>query len=129
MMNRRQCLVGLTGLGALGGCEPSRTEQIYAKATPSQRRFKGTGAVLVVDAVPGSEIYGVEMFADDAIRPFYGKSSQRYRDTMAYPGGVLVPMKVRVTWRSSPRGVEIGWGAAGSIDFLRPVKRRHLILK
>jgi hypothetical protein len=54
-----------------------------------------------VDALPGSVMYGVEMFADDAVRPFYGKSAQRYRDTMSYPGGVLLPMQVRVVWRKS----------------------------
>jgi hypothetical protein len=71
-------------------------------------------------------MYGVEMFADDAIRPFYAKSAQKYRDTMAYPGGVLVPMRVRVTWREGSNGAQINWGAATNLydDYGRPREYR-----
>jgi hypothetical protein len=113
-------------LPQLAACEPNRTEHVYANATPAQKRFKGMGAVLVVDTVAGAVMYGVEMFADDAARPFYGKSAQQYRDTMAYPGGVLVPMQVRVVWREDDRGAQIGWGSGNYFDDKGHPRAYHL---
>jgi hypothetical protein len=115
-LSRRQAVLSMALLPQVAACEPDRREQVDANATAAQKRFKGMGAVLVVDAVPGAVMYGVEMFADDAVRPFYGKSAQQYRDTMAYPGGVLVPMKVRVVWREDDRGAQIGWGSGDYYD-------------
>jgi hypothetical protein len=65
-----------------------------------QRRFKGMGLVLVTDAVAGSEMLGVEFFADGRELPFYAKSvlARRTREIMAFPSG-RVPSQVRVVWR------------------------------
>ncbi len=66
----------------------------------TQQRFKGIGLTLVVDAVEGAEVLGVEFFADGREFPFYAKSRmvRSNREIMSFPGGV-VPEKVRVIWR------------------------------
>lgn len=69
-------------------------------------RFKNFGLALVVDAVPGAEILGVEFFADGSERRFYASSVTKKgnRAIMAFPGG-KVPESVRVTWRDNGIGV------------------------
>jgi len=63
-------------------------------------RFRGIGVVLVVDAIPGVELKGVE-FYDDRHYKIYSSStlSKRNREIMAL-GGARVPLTVRVVWRS-----------------------------
>jgi hypothetical protein len=65
-------------------------------------RFKGMGLTLVVDAVPGAEMLGVEFYADGNEAPFYTKSRmvKTNRGIMSFPSG-KVPEKVRVIWRNS----------------------------
>ena len=72
--------------------------------TPAQQRLQNMGLVLVVDAVKGAEMLGVEFFADDSEVPFYARSLQRLngRAIMAFPSGT-VPEKVRVIWRDSTK--------------------------
>jgi hypothetical protein len=68
----------------------------------TQRRFENMGMILVVDAVAGAELLGVEFFADENDFPFYARSLQKKtgRAIMAFPSGV-VPEKVRVVWRAN----------------------------
>jgi hypothetical protein len=89
----------LTGCNAMGRV-PSSAPQL----TDAQRRLKEVGLVLVVDAVPGAEMLGVEFFADGSDRRFYAKSRmvQRNREIMAFPVSV-VPDRVRVMWRDSSK--------------------------
>ena len=70
----------------------------------AQQRFDGMGLTLVVDAVDGAEMLGVEFFADGSDRPFYARSVQRKsgRAIMAFPGAV-VPQRVQVVWRDSAK--------------------------
>lgn len=70
----------------------------------AQQRFDGMGLALVVDAVAGAEMLGVEFFADGADRPFYMSSvvARTNRAIMAFPGAV-VPQQVRVVWRDSAK--------------------------
>jgi hypothetical protein len=70
-------------------------------ASPGDR-FRGMGLTLVVDAVPGAEMLGVEFFSDGSEVPFFAKSRmvQRNRGVMSFPGG-KVPETVRVTWREN----------------------------
>jgi hypothetical protein len=58
------------------------------------------GAELIVDAVAGAEMYGVEMFADESQRTFYGTALARKNnaDKMGFPLP-RIPQKVRVIWR------------------------------
>ncbi len=70
-------------------------------------RFSRIALTLVVDAVPGAEMLGVEFFAngDDELR-FYAKSKmlKSNREIMAFPSG-LIPETVRVTWRDNARSI------------------------
>ncbi len=68
----------------------------------TQRRFEDMGLALVVDAVEGAEMLGVEFFADGGEFPFYAKSRmvKRNREIMSFPSGV-VPEQVRVVWRAN----------------------------
>lgn len=70
----------------------------------AQQRFDGMGLTLVVDAVEGAEMLGVEFFADGNDRPFYAKSRmvRGNREIMAFPGGA-VPQQVQVVWRDSAK--------------------------
>jgi hypothetical protein len=87
-------------LPMLSSCDTAGAVSGDAQDTDQQRRFKGMGLVLVTDAVAGSEMFGVEFFADGRELPFYAKSvlARRTREIMAFPSG-RVPLKVRVTWR------------------------------
>lgn len=104
--NTKRTLCGaLALLSVLPGCNamgqvPSNAPQL----TDAQRRLKDVGLVLVVDAVPGVEMLGVEFFADGSDRKFYAKSRmvQRNREIMAFPISV-VPDQVRVVWRDSSK--------------------------
>ena len=68
----------------------------------TQRRFEDMGLTLVVDAVEGAEMLGVEFFADSSEFPFYAKSRtvKTNRSIRAFPGGI-VPEQVRVVWRAN----------------------------
>ncbi|MEY4317703.1 MAG: hypothetical protein RI902_1511 [Pseudomonadota bacterium] len=68
----------------------------------TQRRFEDMGLTLVVDAVEGAEMLGVEFFADGSEFPFYAKSRtvKTNRSIRAFPGGI-VPEQVRVVWRAN----------------------------
>jgi hypothetical protein len=70
----------------------------------SQQRFKGIGLTLVVDAMEGAEMLGVEFFTAEREFPFYAKSRmvRSNREIMSFPGGV-VPEKVRVIWRDNDK--------------------------
>lgn len=70
----------------------------------AQQRFDGIGLTLVVDAVAGAEMLGVEFYADGSDRPFYAKSRmvRTNREIMAFPGEI-VPRQVRVVWRDSDK--------------------------
>jgi hypothetical protein len=68
----------------------------------TQRRFENMGMILVVDAVEGAEMLGVEFFADGSEFPFYARSLQKKtgRAIMAFPSGI-VPEQVRAVWRAN----------------------------
>jgi hypothetical protein len=90
-------LANVIGLGRASamGQRPQRPS-----LTPAQQRLQNMGLALVVDAVEGAEMLGVEFFADDNENPFYAKSRmvRRNREIMAFPSGT-VPEQVRVLWR------------------------------
>ena len=83
----------------------------------SQKRFKGIGLTLVVDAVEGAEMLGNEFFADDQEFRFYGSAVTRKgnRIVMSFPASE-VPQKVRVVWRRSDAGVPPWWNSPNYSD-------------
>lgn len=96
----------------IAGCSAVATA---SDATPDpQKRFKGIGLVLVVDAVPGAEMRGV-VFYDDRGVSIYASSlvAKRNREIMGL-GGARVPSSVRAVWRENPKPV---WGKQGGIDY------------
>jgi hypothetical protein len=85
----------------LDACKATEMGQ-RLQPSPAQQRMDGMGLTLVVDAVQGAEMLGVEFFADEREYPFYARSLQKKtgRAIMAFPSGV-VPERVRVLWRDS----------------------------
>ncbi|QIM51082.1 hypothetical protein [Hydrogenophaga crocea] len=105
------------------GCTTGTVDS-EAGGVDQQRRFRGIGLVLVVDAVPGVEMAGV-VFEDDKGATVYAKSvlSRRTREIMAF-GSTRVPLFVRVLWRDHPKPV---WGRQGSIDYEGPIIGDHTV--
>jgi hypothetical protein len=97
-ISKRNLIASLASLPLMTAC----ADLLYDPADPSSR-FRGIGVVLVVDAVPGVDLKGVE-FYDDRQYLIYAKStqSQRNRDIMAL-GGARVPVTVRVVWHDSTK--------------------------
>jgi len=93
-----------------------------------QRRFRGMGCVLVVDAMRDVEVLGLE-FYDDRGYEIYGKATQNLRNRSIFAlGGIYVPVTVRATWRDSTKSI---WGKMdmefnGNIigDYTFPVAER-----
>ncbi len=104
--NTKRKLCGVLALMSfLPGCNAmGRVPSNVLQLTDAQQRLKDVGLALVVDAVPGAEMLGVEFYADGSDRPFYAKSRmvQRNREIMAFPISV-VPEQVRVLWRDSSK--------------------------
>lgn len=100
VMKRKLLTMLWMALPMLGSCHAVGAVSGDAQDAEQQRRFKGIGLVLVTDAVAGSEMLGVEFFADGRELPFYASSvlARRNREIMAFPSG-RVPLKVRVVWR------------------------------
>lgn len=123
--NKRRLTIGLVatpGLLLLGGCLMSN-----AKADDASTRFKDVGVVLVVDAVPGAELLAVEFYADNSKRRFFASSlvAKRNRAVMAFPLE-RPPMQVRVVWRKSTKGAQVGWGSASYYDELGRPKENYI---
>ena len=99
----------------LSACQAASSGQ-RTPLSEAQRRFDNMGLTLVVDAVEGAEMLGVEFFADGSEVPFYAKSRtvKRNRSIRAFPDGV-VPEQVRVVWRSS--GTETYFDKSGRIRY------------
>ena len=97
----RKLLATLAMLPLLSSCKTSAADGAIAM-TPSQKKLQGMGLTLVVDAVEGAEMLGLEFYADGRDIPFYAKSRmvKRNREIMSFPGGT-VPGTVRVTWRKN----------------------------
>jgi hypothetical protein len=108
-------LFGLLALGPwISGCNGVAGVIGIGDTTSPQRRFKGIGIVLAVDAVPEAELEGV-VFYDDRLSTTYASSvvAKRNREIMAI-GGARVPTTVRVIWRDHPKPI---WGKGGGIDY------------
>lgn len=104
MRRKLLAILALLPLAAtLSACKASAMGQ-RPQLSAAQQRLAGLGLTLVVDAVEGAEMLGVEFFADGSDRPFYARSVQRKsgRAIMAFPGAV-VPEQVRVVWRDSAK--------------------------
>ncbi|MFZ6864505.1 hypothetical protein ACO0K7_17880 [Undibacterium sp. Ji67W] len=64
-----------------------------------QRRFRGMGCVLVIDAMRDVEVQGLK-FYDDRGSEIYGSATQSLRNRSIFAlGGIYVPVTVRATWR------------------------------
>lgn len=120
---RRQLLTLLSFCIGGAGC----TMPALKAAEPGveqQRRFRGVGIVLVVDAVPKAEMAGV-VFYDDWEQRIYASSivAKRNRSVMAL-GGTRIPVTVRALWRDRPKPV---WGRHGAIDYEGAIIGDHTI--
>lgn len=96
-------------------------------ADDSQKRLRGIGAVLVVDAVAGAELEYVKIYDDRGTEIYSsGTVSRRVRKIMAL-GGMYIPLTVRAVWK---RGA--GWDKTQEVwnegviagDYTIPVANR-----
>jgi len=97
---RRQWLALISLCFCSAGCTLG-TAGAKAAGVDQQRRFRGIGLVLVVDAVPGAKMEAVT-FHDERGIQIYAKAlvSRRTREIMA-TGASHVPETVRVVWRQN----------------------------
>ena len=113
-------LVLLPLLAVLPSCKANGQgqDQYDQSSADPQRRFEDIAPTLVVDAVEGAEMLGVEFFADDQSWPFYAKSRMviTNREIMSFPGG-HVPMKVRAVWRDNAIAIDAPPGGGGGISY------------
>jgi hypothetical protein len=94
--SKRKLLKLMALLPWASGC--SETAHADAPDSP-QKRFKGIGAVLVVDAVPGAEMEGVVIYDDRGYEIYVSAIvSRKVRKIMAL-GGIYVPLTARAVWR------------------------------
>jgi hypothetical protein len=118
----------LLGLLALLPCTAGCSKVAQADGpNDQQKRFKGLGLVLVVDAVAGARMEQVVMY-DDLRYEIYGSASlsRRNREIMAL-GSERVPLTVRVVWREGA-----GWDKVKEVwnegvivgDYTIPVAKR-----
>lgn len=86
----------------LSACQATAMGTKPPPMTEAQKRFKGIGLTLVVDAIEGVEMLGNQFFADDQAFPFYGSAVTRKgnRSILALPT-TIIPEKVRVMWRDN----------------------------
>jgi hypothetical protein len=115
----RRTLLAWLAWPALSACQAqprAAMSPASAELQAQRRRFEGIGLRLIVDAVPGAEMEGVEFFADEAVKPVLHHSSvnQRNKSFLDFPGDV--PLVVRVIWRKDRRFVLIPWGISGYFD-------------
>lgn len=112
---KRKLLAAIAVLPWLTGCKSAvssqtqtQTSTIVKALTPSQQRLAGIGLTLVVDAVEGAEMLGVEFFADGEDFRIYAKSrtAKTNRDIMSFPSRT-VPNMVRVVWRDSSKIIRL----------------------
>jgi hypothetical protein len=102
--DRRNFLNSLVLLPWISACQAQRTRPPESPELRAQRQRVGDVALrLVVDAVPGAEMDGVEFFADEQVWPVYHSAglSSRNRSKYDFPG--RVPLKIRVVWRTDFR--------------------------
>jgi hypothetical protein len=97
---RRQWLALMSLCFCSPGCTTG-TASANAAGVDQQRRFRGIGLVLVVDAVPGAQMEGVT-FHDERGTQVYAKAlvSRRTREVMVI-GATHVPELIHVVWRQN----------------------------
>lgn len=111
---KRELLRLLTSWPWLASCASVVNARDSANGVDPQRRFRGIGIVLVVDAVPSAQMEGVVFYNNTGIE-FYASSmvSKRNRAILAL-GGTYVPVTARVIWRDNPKAIR---GENGGIDY------------
>ena len=122
-MMKRKLTVVFAMIPLIAAC----TSLSHRKPDP-QRRFRGMGCVLVVDAMRDVEVLGLN-FYDDRGYEIYGSAGQSIRNRSIFAlGGIYVPVTVRAIWRDSTKSI---WGKMdmefnGTIigDYTFPVAER-----
>ncbi len=120
-------LLALSALPWMTACVAGNERQKMQQSADTERMT--IGAELIVNTVVGSEMFGVEMFADGSSNVFYGKahSNSRNIDKMSFPLP-RIPQKVRVIWRGKNTARlgdgRIDYGGPLTGDYSIPVASR-----
>jgi hypothetical protein len=103
LSERRVFLAWALIAGSNAACSQG-TKMIAPKGTsdPSER-FKDLGMELVVDAMAGHEILGLEMYPDGIDRTFYRSSVTKLENKSYMLLSQRVPQRVRVVWRDNDK--------------------------
>lgn len=115
----RRTLLAWVAWPALSACQAqprAAMSPASAELQAQRKRFEGIGLRLIVDAVPGAEMEGVEFFADETVRPVFHRAgvNQRNKSFLDFPGDV--PLVVRVIWRKDRNSQFVGWGSGHYYD-------------
>ena len=135
-------VAGALAIPACGSAPPSAAARAAAAAaavplTPAQVAYQASrqrmrdkfgpikGAELVVDAMAGQELYGVEFFPEHSDRQLYAKSLQSLttRTNMSMP--LEIAERVRVVWRKSDAHPIIG--RHGEMTYADPIIGTELV--
>ena len=114
---KRKLLNFLAVVPSMASCvDSSGTGRLKTRPDP-QQRFKSIPLVLMVDAVPDSEMLCVEFFADGREVPFLSQGAFAYKKAsyMSFPYGT-VPLTLQVVWRQLCIGFPVRWGDARYFD-------------
>lgn len=130
---KRKLLALLCSLPWLSACRAGPDH--YHTGDPAEdalrQRFRDLSIVLVVDAVEGVEMAGVQFFSDNGFQIFGSATVALHKRSIMSVGSARVPRWVRVIWRkddedfkviSSGAGIEYKGTIAG--DYTLPVADR-----
>jgi hypothetical protein len=103
-LSERRVFLALTLIAGSSAACSQGTKMFAPKGTsdPSER-FKDLGMELVVDAMAGHEILGLEMFPDGLDRTFYRSSVTKLENRSHMLLSQRVPQRVRIVWHDSAK--------------------------
>ncbi len=111
----------------MNACTADGGKAQMANSSSTEKRV--VAGELIVNAVKGAEMLGVEMFADGMTKPFYGQALSSYenRGKMGFPLP-RIPQQVRVIWRKNDdvrlTDGKITYGGPLAGDYTIPVATR-----
>ena len=111
----------------MNACAAESGKAQMANSSNTEKRL--VAGELIVNAVKGAEMLGVEMFADNMDKPFYARAVTRKGNTgkMGFPLP-RIPQQVRVIWRKNDdvrlTNGKITYGGPLAGDYTIPVASR-----
>jgi hypothetical protein len=126
-MSKRRALAALMLIPYVSAACAQETKMIAGKTnSDANERFKNLGMELVVDAIAGDKILGLEIYADGSDRAFYRSSVTTLGNRSHMVLAQRVPQRVRVVWRKSDKYAQVAWGDAAYYDESGKPKKNYI---